>query len=112
MPKFNLQEFDGYGRSTRVVETVNSAQTVKEENPVAVTTAKTGGTKSLQQSDTVKTVPMMNIRFSPENYAYMRKEAAMRGLSVIKFTNYIIDQYRSDPSHVHQNDVYQDESKW
>lgn len=98
MKKFNLNEFD----------------MTREEKDTPVSTPviadKTAGI-AVHASPAIK-VPMMNIRFSPENYDYMRREAAIRGLSVIKFTNWIIDQYRSDLSHVHQNDLYQNENNW
>ena len=96
MGKFNLKEFDMGSKKQKTEKPV-------EEKQVAV--------KSVTKNSADK-MPMMNIRFSPENYEYMRREAAMRGLSVIKFTNWIIDQYRSDPAHVHINDVYMNEENW
>ena len=93
MGKFNLDEFDVKKPAKVEKKPVQEPKVEKKQNV---------GVK----------VPMMNIRFSPENYDYMRREAAMRGLSVIKFTNWIIDQYRQDPAHVHHNDVYQNEEKW
>lgn len=56
--------------------------------------------------------PMMNIRFTPENYDYMRRESAVRGLSVTGFVNWIIDAYKADPDHVHENPVYGNPEKW
>ena len=96
MGKFNLNEFDMGKKKAKAVKPVEAEQVA--EKVVTQTSAKK--------------VPMMNIRFSPENYEYMRREAAMRGLSVIKFTNWIIDQYRSDPAHVHNNDLYMNEENW
>lgn len=65
-----------------------------------------------KKTDTQAQPKMMNIRFSQENYSYVRKEAALRGLSVIAFVNYIVDLYRSDPAHVHENPFYRNEESW
>lgn len=59
-----------------------------------------------------KKAPMMNIRFSAENYDYMRKESAIRGLSVTAFTNWIINEYRKDPRNVHENPLFENEALW
>lgn len=111
MSKFNLKEFDMFGEKKPVEQAVSGTETVVED--VQAVTATTVAKPASKSASTPKAVmPMMNIRFTPENYAYMRKEAATRGLSVIKLTNYIIDLYRSDPAHVHQNDAYQNEGNW
>lgn len=91
MGKFNLNEFDG-------------EQAVDQPAKAAKTKAAGAPAKAK--------MPMMNIRFSPENYQFMRREAALRGVSVIYFTNWIIDQYRAVPGNEHKNDLYQAEEKW
>lgn len=83
-------------------------KTAVNSSDVVVNGLKTANTASQGKQK----VPMMNIRFTPENYAYVRQESAMRGLSVTAFVNWIVTQYRDDPSHVHTSGVYQDESAW
>ncbi len=56
--------------------------------------------------------PMMNIRFSPENYAYLRMEASIRGLSVTAFVNWIVNSYKEIPGNVHDNPVYNNPDLW
>lgn len=53
-----------------------------------------------------------SIRFTPENHYYVRQEASMRGMTVIDFVNWVIDQYKSDPRNVHSSGVYKDSDKW
>ena len=108
MAKFNLDEFE-FEKPERATKksTVKKAEPKAETNPV-----KSASTPTAKTQNTGAKMPMMNIRFSPENYDYMRREAAIRGLSVIKFTNWIIDQYRQDPNHVHVNDLYLNEENW
>lgn len=55
---------------------------------------------------------MLNIRFEKANADYLKKEAALRGLSITKFVNWIVEQYRMDPDHVHDSGVFGDESAW
>lgn len=71
---------------------------------------KTPNTAS--QEHAKEKAPMMNIRFTMDNYAYVRQESAMRGLSVTGFVNWLVDQYKADPSHVHTSGVYKDEGAW
>lgn len=102
MGKFNLDEFD--------FESDKTKQTPKGKKPAE--SKQQAAVPAVQAPASAGKVPMMNIRFTPENYAYMRQEAAMRGISVIKLTNWIVDQYRQDPSHVHTNPLYQNEEAW
>lgn len=55
---------------------------------------------------------MLNIRFEKANADYLKKEAALRGLSITKFVNWIVEQYRMDLDHVHDSGVFGDESAW
>lgn len=59
-----------------------------------------------------KKAPMMNIRFSPENYDYLRSESSIRGLSVTAFVNWIVDAYRKNPKNVHKNPYFENPSSW
>ena len=105
MAKFNLDEFE-FEEKTVNSKKSNTKKEVVEEPVQAKNVA------SMPVKSSSGKMPMMNIRFSPENSDYMRREAAIRGLSVIKFTNWIIDQYRQDPNHVHVNDLYLNEENW
>ena len=96
MSKFNLDEFGDFGETAAESKAAAPKKAVKK--------------KAAKPAE--GPMPMMNIRFSPENYRYMREEAAIRGLSVTKFTNWIIDEYRQDKSHVHVNPLYQNEAEW
>lgn len=53
-----------------------------------------------------------SIRFTPENHRYVRMEAAMRGMTVIDFVNWLVDRYKADPKNVHSSGVYKDEDTW
>lgn len=103
MAKFNLKEFDDFGARSAGKERAFAQQ--QHAAPLVVQPQK-------EKAERRAKMPMMNIRFTPDNYEYMRKEAAMRGLSVIAFTNLIIDEYRAVPEHVHENDVFQNPEKW
>lgn len=94
-----------------VAEGANSAQN-EVLNP-QVTNSSSEGEKGLKtQNMASQKAPMMNIRFTQDNYAYVRQESAMRGLSVTGFVNWLVDQYKADPEHVHTSGVYQDEAAW
>lgn len=110
MAKFNLDEFE-FDKPERTTKKATKKSEVKEDVPVSAPVNQVP-TKPAKTQQSAAKMPMMNIRFSPENYDYMRREAAIRGLSVIKFTNWIIDQYRQDPNHVHVNDLYLNEENW
>lgn len=58
------------------------------------------GTRRKTKSSEEK-APMMNIRYTPDNYVYMRRESMVRGMSVTAFANWIVDQYKADPKNVH-----------
>lgn len=115
MSKF-LGMIDGeyFGMDERKTETKEKVEKdlqkpVEQKKADKQTTVKT---TSVQSKKSTEKAPMMNIRFTPENYAYMRQESAMRGLSVTGFTNWLIDQYKSNPENVHTSGVYKDESNW
>ena len=40
-------------------------------------------------------LPSMNMRFSPENYEWMRKQAPLNGMSVSQFVNAILEKERT-----------------
>lgn len=57
-------------------------------------------------------LPTMNMRFTPENYEYMKREGAVRGMTATKFVNWLIESYRSNPAHVHYDDSFKDTEGW
>lgn len=57
-------------------------------------------------------LPTMNMRFTPENYEYMRRESAVRGMSTTAFVNWLIESYRSNPVHVNYTDNFQQNADW
>lgn len=57
-------------------------------------------------------LPTMNMRFTPENYEYMRRESAVRGMSTTAFVNWLIESYRSNPAHVNYTDDFQQNADW
>lgn len=82
----------------------NRAQTAAQA-PKEVPTGK----RADKAVKTMEKMQITSIRFTPENHRYVRKEAAMRGMTVIEFVNYIVDLYKSDPGNVHTSGVYMDE---
>lgn len=57
-------------------------------------------------------LPTMNMRFTPDNYEYMRRESAVRGMSTTAFVNWLIESYRSNPAHVNYTDDFQQNADW
>lgn len=57
-------------------------------------------------------LPTMNMRFSEENYEYMRREGAARGMTATGFVNWLIETYRSNPAHVTYNNSFKDNEGW
>lgn len=120
MGKFDLSEQD-FGmkpkrpvRNGSMASNLDDTGVLTQESNVFVGVDETAGKTQNRAShgNVMKKAPMMNIRFTPENYAYMRQEAAMRGLSVTAFTNWLVDQYKADPKNVHTSGVFQDETNW
>lgn len=57
-------------------------------------------------------LPTINMRFSEENYEYLKREGAVRGLTRTEFVNWLIESYRSNPAHVHYDDSYKTTVDW
>lgn len=103
MGKFGLEESLDQMMSGRVGKkrTASATENGAERTPKAVEKAQQGAAYH-----------MLNIRFEKANADYLKKEAALRGLSITKFVNWIVEQYRMDPDHVHDSGVFGDESAW
>ena len=85
----------------KVGETVKSA----DVDTVSGTGSSTRGRKGQK-------MPMMNMRFTDENYDYLKRESAVRGKSVSGFVNWLIETYRSDPKHVNYTNDYKEYEQW
>lgn len=122
--KFNFGE-DAFQVSKRVKKGENTSETSQNspkidlhaqddknivEEEKAVKTAVNGlqGTRGRKGMK----LPTMNMRFTPDNYEYMRREAAVRGLSTTAFVNWLIESYRSNPAHVNYTNDFQDHADW
>lgn len=111
MGKFNLQgESFGMKEKKQAVKapekgqkSMQSDSSIKSSHEVK----KAVKTRNMTYKGHMQKAPMMNIRFTPDNYAYVRQESAMRGMSVTGFVNWLLDEYKADPSHVHDSGVYQ-----
>lgn len=103
MAKFDLEN-EEFGMDKKKV--------VSSEKNEDMGTDTTVSTVTVASQTVLKKAPMMNIRFTPENYDYMRREAAIRGLSVTAFTNWIINAYKADSNNVHENPIYRNEENW
>ena len=102
MAKFNFSTDDfSVDRHT----TQSNASTADLKTAVSSNTTGTQGRKGQK-------MPMMNMRFTPENYNYMRREAAVRGMSASKFLNWMIEAYRSNPAHVNYTDDFLSKQDW
>ena len=77
----------------------------KQEDKNPVTLSSTRGRKGQK-------LPTMNMRFTPDNYEYMRREGAVRGMTTTAFVNWLIETYRSDPKHVHYTDDFKEDEGW
>lgn len=106
MAKFNLKN-EKFGMDEKKDDKKNIG--AGSSNDVVSTT--TTSTAAITQP-VMKKAPMMNIRFTPENYDYMRRESSLRGLSVTAFTNWIINAYKADSKNVHENPMYLNEENW
>lgn len=84
-------------------ETVVSKKSVTGSTPSGMT--GTRGRKGMA-------LPTMNMRFSKENYEYIKREGAVRGLSATAFVNWLIETYRSVPEHVNYTDDFQKTEDW
>lgn len=114
MGKFNLDEEEfqvkaaGKEKKSKKPETKpDEKQTAGKEAVSAVPSGLTGTRGRKGQK-----LPTMNMRFSPENYEYIRRESAVRGLSATGFVNWLIETYRSDPAHVNYSDAFEQTAKW
>ena len=103
MGKFGLEESLDQMMSGRAGKkrTASATENGAERTPKAAENAQQGAAYH-----------MLNIRFEKANADYLKKEAALRGLSITKFVNWIVEQYRMDPDHVHDSGVFGDESAW
>lgn len=103
MAKFGLEESLDEMMSGRAGKkrTASATENSTERTPKAAEKAPQGAAYH-----------MLNIRFEKANADYLKKEAALRGLSITKFVNWIVEQYRMDPDHVHDSGVFGDESAW
>ena len=84
-------------------ETVVSKKSVTGSTPSGMT--GTRGRKGMA-------LPTMNMRFSKENYEYIKREGAVRGLSATAFVNWLIETYRSVPEHVNYTDDFRKTEDW
>lgn len=128
MSKFNLGEeaFEVTKRVNKkkvepkqVSENVVNAATIdlnveKDKSIVAEEKAVKTAVNGLQSTRGRKgmKLPTMNMRFTPENYEYMRRESAVRGMSTTAFVNWLIESYRSNPAHVNYTDDFQQNADW
>ena len=101
MAKFNLTGMEEVKEAKKSV-----AKTEKKEAVIIQTPSGISGTRGRKGMK----LPTMNVRFSEENYAYLRKEAPIRGLSMSAFLNLLIEKYRSNPKHVH--DIVIEDDEW
>ena len=103
MGKFGLEESLDQMMSGRAGKkrTASATENGAERTPKAAEKAQQGAAYH-----------MLNIRFEKANADYLKKEAALRGLSITKFVNWIVEQYRMEPDHVHDSGVFGDESAW
>lgn len=111
MGKFNLDEEEFQVGKEKKSKNLGTKQ---EPKPAAGTESASSVPSGLTGTRGRKgqKLPTMNMRFSPENYEYIRRESAVRGLSATGFVNWLIETYRSDPAHVNYSDAFEQTAKW
>lgn len=116
MGKFNLDESFNLGKGRKESKKVDkesvSAISVDTEEQVEEVTAGTSVGLTSTRGRKGQKLPTMNMRFTPENYEYLKREGAVRGLSATAFVNWLIETYRANPAHVHYNDDFKDTEGW
>lgn len=111
MGKFNLDEEEFQVGKEKKSKKQETKQEPKQEAGAEVVSAVPSGLTGTRGRKGQK-LPTMNMRFSPENYEYIRRESAVRGLSATGFVNWLIETYRSDPAHVNYSDAFEQTAKW
>ena len=111
MGKFNLDEEEFQVGKEKKSKKQETKQGPKQEAGAEVVSAVPSGLTGTRGRKGQK-LPTMNMRFSPENYEYIRRESAVRGLSATGFVNWLIETYRSDPAHVNYSDAFEQTAKW
>lgn len=111
MGKFNLDEEEFQVGKEKKSKKLETKQEPKQEAGADVVSAVPSGLTGTRGRKGQK-LPTMNMRFSPENYEYIRRESAVRGLSATGFVNWLIETYRSDPAHVNYSDAFEQTAKW
>lgn len=111
MGKFNLDEEEFQVGKEKKSKKQETKREPKQEAGAEVVSAIPSGLTGTRGRKGQK-LPTMNMRFSPENYEYIRRESAVRGLSATGFVNWLIETYRSDPAHVNYSDAFEQTAKW
>lgn len=113
MSKFSFDEDDfSLDKKAKKVSDKSDANEVVEEQSVSqnVVTQPSGMTGTRGRKG--QKLPTMNMRFSVENYEYMRREGRARGMTATSFVNWLIETYRSNPAHVTYNNAFKDTEGW
>lgn len=111
MGKFNLDEEEFQVGKEKKSKNPETKQEPKQEAGTEAASSVPSGLTGTRGRKGQK-LPTMNMRFSPENYEYIRRESAVRGLSATGFVNWLIETYRSDPAHVNYSDAFEQTAKW
>lgn len=111
MGKFNLDEEEFQVGKEKKSKNLETKQEPKQEAGTESASSVPSGLTGTRGRKGQK-LPTMNMRFSPENYEYIRRESAVRGLSATGFVNWLIETYRSDPAHVNYSDAFEQTAKW